>query len=308
MDGYSQLLQIADTLKVGGFSNSFTDTFSGNSRSPLTGGDSTFQCQPYKSDLTKVAGGFKWQRTQIPIGSRLVEIATTGDLVQGWPRVMLIFLRTNASRDVPGIPVEYNLQGEDFGPLAFANLDELFCDPNRLCKAEWPTVIKTPDGRNTYTKQQLLSTLVEIFKWVRPGVVRTQDSENPFSVDGYFPGDPNQQPAPYAYVIPDVGDPGNGEYYDHSDHYWGSRFAKEALRQYRLLHPDYTPTYNIYSGYNLEWTEDQNSRLMTKEYCFKKSIMYFYALNDQSANHNEDFGTYWYWFVGYQKRVTGTLP
>jgi hypothetical protein len=44
--------------------------------------------------------------------------------------------------------------------------------------------------------------------------------------------------------------------YDHSDHVWGARFAREAIRRYaNLPNSQNQPTYFTYKGYNLEWNE-----------------------------------------------------
>jgi hypothetical protein len=298
IDGWSRLLQIADEVNAGGFAQSFTETFDGYSSNPLA-------CTPYAEQLSENPGTVKWQRTQLRVGARSVEIATTGD-DPGHLRVMLVFLRLNASRTVWGTPMRFNLQNQDLGATTLANLKKLFNGPPE-------TVIRSPDGREGYTKEQLLSTMVGLFELLRPAVVRTQDSENPHPVDGNI-DDPD------GSCDPDHGIPcayqENGNYYDHSDHYWAARFAKEALRRYRLIIPSYRPRYSIYTGYSLEWAHSANMppRLSTRDVCFKKSIMYFHGLNDSAlindnpSQESSPFSTFAYNYMGYQQKVAGTLP
>jgi hypothetical protein len=295
IDGWSRLLQIADEDKAGAFRQPFTETFGGDSKAPL-------KCTPYTQQLSENPGTVKWQRTQMQVGSRSLEIATTGDAAK--PRVMLIFVRLNASRTVWGTPVRYDIQNQDLGARTLANLSMLFNGPP-------DTLIRSPDGRRGYTKEQLLSLLSDIFNLLRPGVVRTQDSSNPNPADGN-PDDPDKscdpsKGIPCSFIV-------GGSHYDHSDHYWSARFAREALRRYRVIHPAYRPVYTIYAGYYMEWTQEQGDRLSTKNLCFKKSILYFYGLND-SAMINDDpagasspFITFAYPHLGYQKGVISALP
>ena len=96
-------------------------------------------------------------------------------------------------------------------------------------------------------------------------MVRTQDSDNPNPVDG-----------PNAYI-----DPKTRYYYDHSDHYYASLFAKDALHSY-VKETGARPEFWIYRGYNISGDPvnvDSESTL-AKDWMF-----YYYALNDY----------YWFW-------------
>lgn len=272
INGYSKLLQIADRIKAGGFNGDFQPT----------------TCAPFTEALTENPGSIRWQRLQLPVGSRTVEVAFTGPDPER-PRIMLIFLRLHASTTEYGATVRYNLQNQDQGENAYANLSKLF-------RGEHAT-IKSPDGRTSYTKEQLLTLLRTIFQLVRPDTVRTQDSENPNEVDGVG-----------AFVF-------NGYFYDHSDHYWAARFAEEALRRYRLVRPSANPAYFIYNGYNVERADAPETRLSVKDICFKKSMMYFYGLTDdgvifanQPSGESRTFVDFFYPLMGHQMRRSMPLP
>jgi hypothetical protein len=99
--------------------------------------------------------------------------------------------------------------------------------------------------------------------------------------------------------------------YDHSDHVWGARFAREAIRRYDTLpNSQNQPTYFTYKGYNLEWNEPQPpTRLGTKDFCLKKGIFFNYAVHDGAATDFTDqaqyapnnFDCYSDDYIGYQK-------
>ncbi len=109
--------------------------------------------------------------------------------------------------------------------------------------------------------------MVDILTFVQPNVVRTQDPAKGIVVD-----------APNTLFIPDLGYDtcaGLSNFYDHSDHVWGARFARQALIRYdNLPNSQNQPTYFTYNGYNLEWNEDPRTRLeyqvflLEEEYTF----------------------------------------
>jgi len=121
--------------------------------------------------------------------------------------------------------------------------------------------------------------------------------------------------------------------YDHSDHVWGARFAREALKKYNHNFPlGKKPDYFIYNGYNLEWNELLGNRVSTEDFCLKKSILYRNALHDYyiigdhgfctdpnfpplgvaalfcRTQYAVPFNRFYYWYMGYQRREQRSLP
>jgi GlcNAc-PI de-N-acetylase len=258
MHGYSKLLQLAGRINRGDFKSAKLD--------PNT-------CAPFTDKITENPGTIEWNRTQIMVGSHRIEVATTHN---ARPLVVLVFLRLYASTTEYGTPVRINLQNEEVGESA--NLSRLF-------RGMGPATIQSFDGRNEYTRAQLISTLQNIIQLVKPNIVRTQDSENIYNVDGDD-----------AHRI-------NDYYYDHSDHYWGARFAKEAIRRERV------GSYLIYKGYNVALIDSPSNRLESSDRCYKKTIMYFYGLNDPKVMANDANGLtgrfvdFNYNFIGHQEQL-----
>lgn len=259
MHGYSKLLQLAGHINQGDFKSAKPNEIT---------------CAPFTDKVTENPGTIGWNRTQLMVGSHRIEVAMTRD---AQPPIVLFFLRLNESRTEDGTPVQYNLQNEDVGELA--NLSHLF-------RGIGPATIKSFDSRNEYTKEQLIEVLRNIIRLVKPTIVRTQDSENPYPVDGDNGG---------PYLI-------DGHIYDHSDHYWGARFAKEALRMEGI------ESYFIYKGYDVQWRNKLSTRVVSSDLCYKRSIMYFYGLNDPKVVSNNDpngvnktFVDFNYDFIGYQE-------
>jgi GlcNAc-PI de-N-acetylase len=101
---------------------------------------------------------------------------------------------------------------------------------------------------------------------------------------------------------------GGANFYDHSDHVWGARFARQAVVRYdNLPNSQNQPTYFAYKGYNLEWNETSGTRVSTKYFCLKKGILFNYALNDNSfalcdtLPAENGFNCFSYENIGYQK-------
>jgi hypothetical protein len=219
------------------------------------------------------------------IGSRDLDVATIGH-GPGGPRVMLIFLRVDSTASVNNDPTQQNIPPP-------VSLGQLFTSGD-------PTLqIGSVFVQDGYTKQQLIDQLVDIIKFVRPGILRTQDTADGLVVD-----------YPNAETRTDHGCDGGSNFYDHTDHVWGARFAREALGAYNNLPGNRNqPTYVTYRGYNLEWGEDVG-RVSTKDFCLKKSIFFQYALDDGSATditapaQQAGFDCYSYDYIGYQQSAT----
>jgi hypothetical protein len=99
--------------------------------------------------------------------------------------------------------------------------------------------------------------------------------------------------------------------YDHSDHYWSARFAHDALRQYLQGPPSAKPAYFLYTAYSVEGYEKPAARLSIQNACYKRSILYFYGLNDDFLPPPGSFLDAGYVNLGYQERrcgSTGLLP
>jgi hypothetical protein len=112
---------------------------------------------------------------------------------------------------------------------------------------------------------------------------------------------------------------GGSHFYDHSDHVWGARFARQAVVRYdNLPNSQNQPTYFTYKGYNLEWNEARGTRLGTKDFCLKKGIFFNYAVYDNDhtcigggaalcdtpyaePDPNNNFDCFSYLNIGYQK-------
>jgi hypothetical protein len=227
----------------------------------------------------------------------------------------LIFLRVDSTRNVDG-----NYPNDPTNPPV--SLYQLFTTPTRNGLPQ----ISSRFDQHGYTKQGLITQLVQILKYYQPDTLRTQDPADcqpGYTCDQYG----MTVDYPNANKIFDLGCDGtayaqqhNGQYptnfYDHSDHVWGARFARQALKAYdKLLGVKLPSTYSIYNGYNLEWIEDPATRVTTKDFCLKKSIFFRYALHDDaataisSAAASIGFDCYSYDYVGYQKgQVITPLP
>jgi len=297
--GYSKLLQLADAIRPHAHHfDDFTGTFQGDSRFPAgcsTGGH-CFACEEHACELLS-AGDEVGHREQITIGSRTLNVARIGH-GPGEPRVLLIFLRVQTPCEV---------WGNNECPTR-VDLHELFTSPDNNLQ------IGSPFDQPGYTKQQLITQLVDILRFVQPDVVRTQDTADGHNVD--FPG---EEMIPNGGCVPSECDPDtfldayhNPQFYDHSDHVAGAQFARESLRGYDALHHVRIPTYSIYMGYNLEWNEDPATRVSTKDFCLKKSIFRRYALNhDIDVFQDPPYSTlecFYYFYIGYQKSVPMPLP
>ena len=288
IDGYVKLLQLADAIRAGDLEMDFTEKFTGDSVFPVGYPEWRMTCAPYTEALAG-PGTVSWQTGTRLIGSRNVDVATIGEEA-GRPRATLIFLRVHSSGGVAGGSIRI----DDTTPTTLANLEQLF--------AETQTEIESPFPDISYTKDELISQLVEIMKAERPEVVRTQDTAPGIDVDGAD-----------ALQVPNLGHSGNLPLalYDHSDHVWGGRFAEEALRQYRDAKNKSKPAYETYKGYNVEWSQDRQARLNARFFCLKKSIMYQYALHDEFVIDNPQamtFEAFSYLFIGYQDRAKQRLP
>lgn len=230
---------------------------------------------------------------------------------------MLIFLRLqtacwldgNSDPDWPCPTCDPNNPNcVDVGPNP-VNLGQLFQSGDH--NVQIGSIFNDPNDPNytpPYTKRQLIKQLVDILDFVQPNKVRTQDPANGIVID--YPGN---------YKIPDLGCnhcAGEPHYYDHSDHVWGARFARQALIRYdNLPNSQNQPTYFTYNGYNVEWNEASWTRLNTKYFCLKKSIFFNYALYDNGTRcggegaslcdtllaQPDNFDCYSYLGIGYQK-------
>jgi LmbE family N-acetylglucosaminyl deacetylase len=294
--GYSKLLQLADAKKgCPNHFDDFMDVFQGDSQYPAGCPSPTptdtmhcFACVELACELS-TAGDARGQRGQMKIGSRTLNVATIGDGPDG-PRVLLIFLRVQT-------PCE--LWGNNECPTR-VDLHELLTSPNHKLQ------IRSAFNQPGYTRQQLITQLVQILQLVQPDVLRTQDTADGHNVD-----------FPHEEMITNNGcnaDPNitftNPQFYDHSDHVAGARFAREALKVYDKLLNVKLPTYSIYMGYNLEWNQEATNppRVTTADFCLKKSIFFRYGLHDSALTQNS-FDCFYYWYIGYQQSVSVTpLP
>ena len=204
-------------------------------------------CDAFGSPLADDAGIVQWKTEQVHVGPYLVQSASmvgpsATDQASDWPSVQLYFIRIDASTTVDGDQVKYTMQGTPQG-TKFANLYMLWTGTAPL--------VYTSDGRASYSKTQLIDLLKMIIRTINPAIVRTQDAND--------------------------SQPTNGDY-DHFDHYYGSLFARAALAEVKL--PPST-AYWIYNGYNIDGVNANVAYNLTNfESCFKKTVMYYYALND----------------------------
>jgi hypothetical protein len=301
--GYSKLLQLADAIKA--CPNHFDDsnpqdppqcppaeTFNtGDSRAPVSCATTSYAGAEHACELT-TAGDARGQRGQMKIGSRTLNVATIGDGPDG-PRVLLIFLRVDSTSEVDGSPD---------GAEPPVDLAQLFTSPNKKLQ------IQSRFNQPGYTKQQLITQLVQILQLAQADKVRTQDTADGILVD-----------YPDALMIDDHRCPHTPPFpkslYDHTDHVWGARFAREALKTYdKLLGVRLPADYSMYMGYNVEWNEptDLGIRLTSRDFLLKKSIFYRYALHDDAAfliyPASAGFDTFSYESIGYQQSVSPPLP
>jgi len=333
--GYQKLLQLAQIIQNDPHHfNDFTETFDRDSRhpagcspSPSPPCDTFFACNPHAAELSTPGTANVDYQGPLHIGSRDLAVAKIADGPEG-PKVMLIFLRLQTACWLdgnfdPNYPCptcshdpndpNYDPNCVDVGPNP-VNLGQLFQSGDNSIQIG--SVFNDPNDPNytpPYTKQQLINQLVDILNFVQPNVVRTQDPANGIVID--YPGN---------YMIPDLGcnhcaTGGGPHYYDHSDHVWGARFARQAVVRYdNLPNSQNQPTYFTYNGYNVEWNEAARTRLSTKYFCLKKSIFFNYAVYDndhtctgQGASlcdtppaepdpHN-NFDCFSYLGIGYQK-------
>ncbi len=110
---------------------------------------------------------------------------------------------------------------------------------------------------------------------------------------------------------------GGTNFYDHTDHVWGARFAREALSVYDRLNAKKPAHYYTYYAYNVEWNQNVADRVdpsdqPAKNFCLKKSMFYRYALHDAYASlvapTCDGFAGYSYENIGYQKFDDRPLP
>ena len=328
--GYSKLLQLADAKKKN--PSQFDDfnavspsptpaqTFGRDSRYPDGANGSCsicFRCEEHACEIATAGGAWtesntaadlaggsgrdtRGQKAQMKIGSRTLNVATIGAGPDG-PRVTLIFLRVDSPR---------NVDGKHPNDPSLVSLAQLFTSPNTKLK------IRSRFDQPGYTKQQLIDQLVQILQFYQPDIVRTQDTAD------CQPGAPCDQNGiivdyPNAYSIPDEGCDWNGadQLYDHTDHVWGARFAREALKAYdHLLNVKIPSTYSIYRGYNVERRELPETRLTTEDFCLKKGIFFRYATHDDAAGIDTNpaiatgFDCFSYISIGYQQSVSVTPP
>lgn len=285
IEGYQKLLQLADAMRADAHHfDDLSGTFHGDSKYPAGCASPTphcFPCAEHADELsTPPPVTYSMERQTLPIGSRCLEAANIDD-----GRVLLIFLRVQVPCAVDG-----NFDPANPCPNQ-VDLATLFTSPDNNLQIESTFV-----GQPGYTKQQLGDTLVDILNFVRPDIVRTQDTADGIVVD--YPG---------TYMIPNLGCPlddylgyTNPQFYDHSDHVWGARFANEAVRRYNRLPNVESPTYFNYRCYNLEWNEALRTRVSTKDFCLKKSIFFRYAVHDDDIIADA-FNCFYYWYIGYQK-------
>jgi hypothetical protein len=291
--GYSKLLDIADNIQT---FTGFTQIFSGDSRYPLNCTDTCITCDPWESELSTAGCGFCppgpvcGTTSTLTIGSRNLTVATIGGTDPTTSRVLLIFLRVDSTASVNNDPT----QAPSYIPPP-VSLGQLFTPQHNV-------QIQSRFTQPGYTKDQLITQLVQILQYVQPDNVRTQD-----------PADGHKVDYPKAEKLTDHGcnsPPKN--FYDHTDHVWGARFAREALSRYDRLPNVKLPSYTTYKGYNLEWNETAG-RLTTKDFCLKKGIFFQYALYDGSASFDHSapcggFDCFSYDYVGYQLPIPMPLP
>lgn len=287
--GYAKLLDIADNLQT---FTGFTQTFSGDSRYPLDCNSTCITCDPWETQLSTAGCGFCppgpvcGTTSTLTIGSRNLTVATLGGTDPTTSRVLLIFLRVDAAGSVTSNPAD--------NPAPPVTLAQLFTPAHNI-------QIQSRFSQPGYTKDQLITELVQILQYVQPDNVRTQDTADGHKVD-----------YPKAEFVTDHGCPGGKIPYDHTDHVWGARFAREALSRYHALPNVKLPSYTIYKGYNLEWNETAG-RLTTQGFCLKKGIFFQYALYDGAASFDHSapcggFDCFSYDYVGYQLPIPMPLP
>jgi len=322
--GYQKLLQLADTIRLDPHhfdDSTFTETFDRDSRYPAgcapsatatpTPDTRCFLCTDHNSELqTPGTESVQYPET-LSLGGRGLDVAKIGHATGG-PRVMLIFLRVNSGCFVDGPP----------NPCCACDAPEVLLsqlfntgDPNLQIGSVFP--------QSGYTKEQLITQLVDIIKFVRPGVVRTQDTADGHMVDRIIGNCANTCEFGAcgdvcAETIPDNGcvptPPDGVNFYDHTDHVWGARFAREAIGRYNNLpSTKNAPAYLTYMAYNLEWNEPQPpTRVSTRDFCLKKSIFWRYALHDIAASFDggnsasDGFNCYSYDYIGYQQSAMPT--
>ena len=293
MDGYAKLLQIADAIK--------------SNKLPSSANKLANSCANFSSPLSDNPGMVHWNVMPLQFGNFTATVAATeGPNNEGasqdpyfmHPEVTLVFLRIDSSRDTGGSPVEFDLQNKDYG-TKYGNLSEL-----------WRGAINTvytSDGSATYTNAQLTDAIAAILAYESPSVVRTQDSLNPYVVDG-----------PTAKQV--VLSPGGPFPYDHSDHYYGALFARQGLSEYLANNNGAKPAYWIYTGYSIDVPGKLGVQtLSTQDWCFKKTVDYYYGLNDPAVSFQtlQQFGggftgypfvVFDYNWLHHQLPVAGTLP
>jgi len=299
--GYSKLLELADTIQNSPTHfDDFTEIFAGDSRYPLGCSlplNPCITCAPHESELSAAVAGFDFCSGDVPdthqmtIGSRSVTYATLGGDDPATSKVLLIFLRVDATASVSSDPHENTPP-----PVSLAQL----FTPKKNVQIQ----SRFPDQLG-YTKDQLITELVQILQYVQPDNVRTQD-----------PADGHKVDYPKAEKLTDHGcvptPPDGTNFYDHTDHVWGARFAREALSRYDALPNVKLPSYTTYKCYNLEWNET-SGQLLTKGFCLKKSIFFQYALYDPAASYSSSagcggFDCFQYEYVGYQLPIPMPLP
>ena len=299
--GYLKLLELADKI-IGDPTHTiftgFTQSFAGDSRYPQGCFNTCLSCDPWETELSTAgscgfcpgsvcaAGPVCVATSQLTIGSRSLTVATLGGTDPTTCPVLLIFLRVDAAGSVTSNPAD--------NPPPPVSLAQLFTPAHNI-------QIQSRFTQPGYTKDQLITELVQILQYVQPDNVRTQDTADGHKVD-----------YPKAEFVTDHGCAGGQIPYDHTDHVWGARFAREALSRYHALPNIKLPSYTIYKGYNLEWSETAG-RLTTRDFCLKKSIFFQYALYDGSAFFWESapcggFDCYSYDYVGYQLPIPKPLP
>jgi len=312
--GYSKLLQLADAKKKEAShfddfnAESPVQKFDRDSRYPdgANGGCSVcFRCEEHACELATAGGAWvdgsgsdeRGQRGTMKIGSRNLNVATIGDGPDGQPRVTLIFLRVDSTSTPDGRP-----DGANNPPIS---LYQLFTTPTRNGLPKILSRFNQPG----YTKQGLITQLVQILQKFQPDIVRTQDP-----ADGH-PVDYDPTTGSFGEEIPDLGCAGGTGFYDHTDHVWGARFARAALKAYDHLPNVKLPsTYAIYGGYYVERKELPETRLTTEDFCLKKSIFFRYALHDGAASlpglnpPSVGFDCYSYGNIGYQQSVQPPPP
>jgi len=319
--GYQKLLQLADVIRADPHhfdDSTFTETFQRDSRYPAgcapsatatpTPDTRCFLCTDHNSELQTPGTESVNYPVTLSIGGRNLAVARIGNGVGG-PRVLLIFLRVQSSCALDGCLAQDPTQ---------VDLATLFTtgDSQLQIGSDFP-------DQSGYTRQQLINQLVDIIKFVKPGILRTQDTADDHHIDRVL-FDPETCPQiclplnTCGDVCADtVHDSGCAptyavNFYDHTDHVSGARFAREALTAYKNLPGNRNqPTYSIYMGYNLEWNEPPApTRISTRDFCLKKSIFWRYALDDDRATFDGGnsasggFNCYSYFYIGYQQSAT----